>query len=178
MVVCGRFLNNHHFGQSVMPKPGFDLESRLTKGQNPVPITVLRRLFILLIAAWLPLQGASALAMPYGGAGGKPADLAQTAEPDASTAHWHDGKGLHGGHDSHVMSADTAVAGMAHDDHSDASPSCERCGLCQFVHGGVMLNSSVSLPTVPALNAFSAPSDERFSVFIPEQLQRPPLSAA
>ena len=88
-----------------MPKPGFDLESRLTKGQNPVPITVLRRLFILLIAAWLPLQGASALAMPYGGAGGKPADLAQAAEPDASTAHWHDGKGLHGGHDSHVMSA-------------------------------------------------------------------------
>ncbi len=138
---------------------------------------MLRRLFILFLAFWLPLQGASALAMPYGGTGAA-TDGGMASDSDAEVVHWHEGRSHHGGHSAHVPTSDASGAGMAHDDHAASSVSCERCGLCQFVHGGVMLNSGSSLPAEPALHTFSAPSDERFSVFIPEQPQRPPLSAA
>ena len=138
---------------------------------------MLRKLFILFIAAWLPLQGVSALAMPYGGAG-VASGVEQAAESDASAVHWHEGRSHHGGHGAHASSSDASEAGMAHDDHATSSVGCERCGLCQFVHGGVMINSAVALPAVPALRVFSAPVDERFSAYIPEQPQRPPLSAA
>ena len=54
----------------------------------------------------------------------------------------------------------------------------ERCGLCQFVHGGVMLNAAAHLPALPLPHFFRLPGEDRFAAHIPELPQRPPLTAA
>jgi hypothetical protein len=128
---------------------------------------VLRKLFILFIATWLPVQAGAALASSLTGYSALPQAPEQA---DVATMHDH-----HGGHLAHTN--DTGA--VQHDGHEhDAPGGCERCGLCQFVHGGVMLNAGASLPAMPPRHAFAALGDEPFIAHIPELLQRPPLSAA
>lgn len=134
---------------------------------------MLRKLFIIFIATWLPVQAGAALASSLAGF----SELPQSPEQaDVATMHGHDDMGHHG---VHVAHADDSGA-VQHDGHheNDASGGCERCGLCQFVHGGVMLNAGASLPAMPPRHAFAALGDEPFIAHIPELLQRPPLSAA
>lgn len=131
---------------------------------------MLRKLFLLLIAFWLPVQAGSALAMSIGMPG-----LPQQHEAAAAAmTHGHPEAG-----EQHRSGHAGAADAVPHDSHEHAaSGDCERCGLCQFVHGGVMLNAGVNLPVVPLQSVFAAQGDERFRAHIPELLQRPPLSAA
>jgi hypothetical protein len=130
---------------------------------------MLRKLFLLLIAFWLPVQAGSALAMSIGMPG-----LPQQHDAAAMAHDHHEAMEQH--HSGHAG----AAAAVPHDGHEQhgASGGCERCGLCQFVHGGVMLNAGMNLPAVPFQSVFALQGDERFRAHIPELLQRPPLSAA
>lgn len=131
---------------------------------------MLRKLFLLLIAFWLPVQAGSALAMSIG----MPVLPQQHEAAAAAMAHDHHAAGEQH-HSGHTGAAD----GVPHDGHEHAaSGGCDRCGLCQFVHGGVMLNAGMNLPAVPFQSVFALQGDERFRAHIPELLQRPPLSAA
>lgn len=133
---------------------------------------MLRKLFLIFIAFWLPVQAGAALASSVA-SGMAPPHAHERA--DAAAAHGHDGMDHHGGPATHANDDGT----VQHDGHEhDASGGCERCGLCQFVHGGVMLNAGASLPAMPPRHAFAALGDEPFIAHIPELLQRPPLSAA
>lgn len=130
---------------------------------------MLRRLILVFLAFWLPVQAGAALASTLA------ADLA--SPPAHGRAHDmtdHDHEAMHG-HAAHLDGAGT----IGHEGH-DHGPSggCERCGLCQFVHGGVMLNAGASLPALIPSLVFPRLGDERFTAHIPELLQRPPLSAA
>lgn len=131
---------------------------------------MLRKLFLLLIAFWLPVQAGSALAMSIG-----MPDLPQQHEPAAAVmTHGHH-EAMEHHHAAHAGASDA----VSHDGHEHAaSGGCDRCGLCQFVHGGVMLNAGMNLPAVPLQSVFALQGDERFRAHIPELLQRPPLSAA
>jgi hypothetical protein len=128
---------------------------------------VLRKLFIFFMATWLPLQAGAALASSLTSYSALPRMHGQA---DVATTHGH-----HGGHPAHASDTGT----VQHDGHEhDAPGGCERCGLCQFVHGGVMLNAGASLPAVPVRHVFATPGEEPFIAHIPELLQRPPRSAA
>lgn len=133
---------------------------------------MLRKLFLIFIALWLPVQAGAALASSV--ASGMAPPLAYE-RADAATTPGHDGMSHHGGHETHANDDGS----VQHDGHEHgASGGCERCGLCQFVHGGVMLNAGAGLPAVPPRSTFAALGDEPFTAHIPELLQRPPLSAA
>lgn len=132
---------------------------------------MLRKLFLLLMAFWLPVQAEAALAMSVGtmlpSQGHGQADVAAT--------HGHEGMGHHDGHSAHANEEDA----VQHDGQEHGTTGgCERCGLCQFVHSGVMLNAGTAMPVIPLPPVFLTLGDERFTAHIPELLQRPPLSAA
>jgi hypothetical protein len=133
---------------------------------------VLRRLFLLLIAIWLPVQAGAALALSV--TKGVAAPQAHEKKADSSAALWHDDMGHHDGHAAH--GGDDGSSGR-HDGHEHGA-DCERCGLCQFVHGGVMLNAAAHLPALPLPHFFRLPGEDRFAAHIPELPQRPPLTAA
>ncbi len=122
------------------------------------------------MAFWLPLQAGAALAVSLNlGAEPHPAHAQALAESG------HD----HGAAQSHAAHLD-GQAGATHDGHHHGFKvgSCERCGLCQFVHGGVMLSNAAGVPAVVAPQVFEPLGAERFSAHIPEPLQRPPLPSA
>lgn len=137
---------------------------------------MLRRLFLVFMAFWLPVQAGAALAASL------TMDVAQQPvheQAHATTAQDQAGTHAHAppdatdsGHDGH-----TGHAGHADHDNSVAG-SCDLCGLCHFAHGGVMPNPGASLPAVALQPVFALLGDERFTGHIPELLQRPPLPSA
>lgn len=136
------------------------------------PLKVLRKLFLIFIAFWLPVQAGAALASSVASGMALPHPHERA---DAAAAHGHDGMAHHGGPATHENDDGT----VQHDGHEHgASGGCDRCGLCQFVHGGVMLNAGTGLTAMPPRSVFAMLGDERFTAYIPELLQRPPLSAA
>lgn len=127
---------------------------------------MLRRLLLVFLALWLPIQAGAALA----------SSLAMDVEPHPA----HDPSQAGMAHDygavpQHAAHVDEGA--VQHDSHEHGA-GCERCGLCQFVHGGVMLNAGADLPAVVVPPVFLTLGDERFTAHIPDLLQRPPLSAA
>ncbi|HMM55072.1 MAG TPA: hypothetical protein PKC23_08655 [Candidatus Desulfobacillus sp.] len=120
-----------------------------------------RRLLLLFLACWLPLQSGIALASCLAASA-----LSQPAQ-------------VLSGHEHAAAAAETAHAGhgqigAALDDGGD----CERCNLCQFVHGGAVLQATTLLPAVVPASLYLTSASERFTARIPETPQRPPLSAA
>lgn len=132
---------------------------------------MLRKLFLLFMAIWLPVQAGAALAMSVGAMLPSP----EHGQADVAVTHDREGAVHHGGHAAQA-NEDGAVQQEGHE--HGAAGGCERCGLCQFVHGGVMLNAGADLPGLPPRSVFAALGDEPFTAHIPELLQRPPLSAA
>jgi hypothetical protein len=115
-------------------------------------MTSFRRLLLCWMIAWLPISGAMAAAMPFGGT------VASIAPSDAA-----------------VM--DESPAAMpCHDGDAVTSGACDHCELCHIA-------SSMIPPSLAAIDAHamhdlpvSFPRDD-FISHIPEQPQRPPLSA-
>lgn len=113
-------------------------------------MTFLSRLLVVLIALWLPVQAAAAVAMPgchHGAA-------------QAAAGHGQHGDGFqHSGQGSH----DTGTAG-------------DNGGLCQLANASVLpsmrVSSALSIRTMPAASVAGS-----FLSFFPEQRDPPPLSA-
>ncbi len=120
-----------------------------------------RRLLILFLACWLPLQSGIALA----------SCLAASALPKPAQ--------VQSSHEHAAMAADTAHAGHGQDVAAlDDGGDCEQCGLCQFVHGGAILQEATLPPAIAPASLYLASASERYTARIPETPQRPPLSAA
>ncbi len=129
----------------------------------------LRRLFILFMMFWLPLQTAAALAVPM--------SLPAVPQGGAHAGLQDEHALMHGHHAGMNHVGQNDAANQAGDEHG-GSGGCERCGLCQFVHGGVPLDAGAGVPVVAVSSDFLKLGKERFRAHIPEPLQRPPLLSA
>lgn len=128
----------------------------------------------VLIALWLPLQGYTAVAMPF--CQHRMAPASTYGETADHSQHHHDG------HSSHMTHADAPndSAAISHANHVGSDNTgglgCNNCGACHLACAPAI---SAVVPVYLSIgNAVleSAPADApRF--FYPEQLQRPPLSA-
>jgi hypothetical protein len=118
----------------------------------------LSRNFILgFLLLWLPLQGFAAASMSY--------CRHEHSPPPALHAGMHEQHGQHGGHD------------CGHDQNSSASSSshilCDDCGFCHLGAAPALLSTPVALSNEAGFS-FKFSFDTRFSLFFPEQPQRPP----
>lgn len=111
-----------------------------------------RKLLLICLMLWLPLQGYAATVMPF-------------------CAH-----SKHDQHASHQMSLQAHDDQSAHDQHHGTSNApCDNCSLCH-------LCSAMALPLfaeqakIKPDTLFSIPPQAAFSPFFPEQPQRPPLA--
>ena len=159
-----------------------------------------RSLLVAFLVLWLPLQSATALAMPLCahmlGNGGRPMSMLPGDHVNAVANHHHDA-----GHEAadHQEAAKTHEAhhhasGTAHDvgDHTHAatanedgtrvasadSPSstCEECGLCQLACASVLPSTAQQFPVFPS-DAPVAAAAILFLSITPSLLQRPPLAS-
>jgi hypothetical protein len=121
----------------------------------------LKTLAMLMLIAGLPLQNLHAAAMPVCSQGG-----------ESSAAH-------------HQSAPDVAQVGeMAEHDHADhqhASPEtnaiCDGCGQCQACSAPAVASAALDVLLDPV---YTSPPvlTTHASLFVPEQLQRPPLQSA
>lgn len=121
---------------------------------------MLRKVIILFLVFWLPLQGVAALAMPF------------CEHMAAGVAHEH-AQVQHDGHDAHHGGGD---GNAAHGDDANQAP-CDQCGLCHIAcaqavppGGGAVAASAQPMHIPFAETPYASPS--------PEPLFRPPLAAA
>ncbi len=120
-------------------------------------MTSFRRLLLCWMIAWLPVSGAMAAAMPFAG---KVANIAPADAPLVEAS----------------APGETQSGMPCHDGDAVTSGACDHCELCHIA-------SSMIPPSLAAIDAHavhdlpvSFPRDD-FISHIPEQPQRPPLSA-
>lgn len=158
----------------------------------------LRHLLAMFFVVWLPLQSATAWAMPMGSCvhSTKAAAGADATDAAGLIEHIHHAKDVHevsaveGHHhaddagvstDAHAHhaviagSAHTAVAGdaVATAPHADA---CNDCGLCQFACASALTSTLQRLPVLRP-DAVADTFSFAFHSITPSLLQRPPRTA-
>ena len=120
-----------------------------------------RKLAVLILIIGLPLQNLHAVAMPF-------------CAPDKATKAADALPAQDGAHDSAQFGT---VAGHDHADHqhtsADTSKACDGCSLCQVCSAPAIASVTIDLLLDPVHTpplAFAIHP----SLFVPEQLQRPP----
>jgi hypothetical protein len=133
---------------------------------------VSRPIVALLMILWLPLQGVAAVAMPFcKHAFAPPASAGATAQTNLhdGTQHAHHG---HSGSSSHQHdAADTGAQ-----DREDSGLACNDCGACHLACSPAAPASSAIVGAIDA-EGFVQSSPTLPKLFIPEQRNRPPLTA-
>ena len=114
----------------------------------------LRKLILIFIMLWLPLQGYAATAMPFC----QHNESGQQARHDMMHAA-QDDQHSHPSNDQH-----TAKGGLP----------CDNCTMCHMCSAIVIPTIAVNLTITPDKH-FDIPAPIRFSLVFPEQPQRPPL---
>ena len=113
-----------------------------------------RKLLLICLMLWLPLQGYAATVMPF----------CQHGKQDQ--------------HASHQMAQGDQGAPTAHDQHHDSSNTpCDNCTLCHMCSAMALPSFAAQLPIKPD-NFFAVPSLAAYSPIFLEQPQRPPLALA
>jgi hypothetical protein len=120
-----------------------------------------RGLVLVVVMLWLPMQGFAAVAMPFcmhalGDSGGV----------QMNGAHHHQHHNHHG----------PSPGDTHHDQSTPTGLLCNECGACHLACAPVAPCVTVSL-VAPGGHAFGFLPPASPSLFIPEQLERPPLSA-
>lgn len=158
----------------------------------------LRHLLAMFFVVWLPLQSATAWAMPMGScvhstkaaAGADSTDAAGNARHvhhanDAHEAsaleghhHDHDAGVSPDAHAHHPVLAASAQGGVASDAVATipAADGCNDCGLCQFACASALTSSLQRLPVLRP-EAVADTSTTTFHSTTPSLLQRPPRPA-
>ena len=113
-----------------------------------------RKLLLICLMLWLPLQGYAATTMPFcqQGKGDQHAShqMTQPAQDDQSTP------------------ADP----LQH--HGKANTACDNCSLCHMC-SAMALPLFATQANIKPDHVYALPSQASFSPFFPEQTQRPPL---
>ncbi len=113
-----------------------------------------RKLLLICLMLWLPLQGYAATVMPF----------CQHGKQDQ--------------HASHQMAQDDQGAPTANDQHHGSSNTpCDNCALCHLCSAMALPSFAAQLPIKPD-NFFAVPSQAAYSPIFLEQPQRPPLDLA
>lgn len=132
-----------------------------------------KKLVIVFIALWLPLQGYGAVAMPFCDHGPAMPDsfAAVSAQADA-----HEGDRGHSVNPAHDHAANHDSTSLDKSSHEQAGLGCSDCGPCQLacaplIFSGVPHITSTGSPVYDPTPVASLTS------ISPEQIQRPPLPA-
>lgn len=126
-------------------------------------MSVVRRLILVFLIAWLPLQAWAAVAMPFC----KHALGHSSGAPTAVDHHAH-----------HMQ-----MAAVQHHQHEDGTQAkgygllCNDCGACHLACSSSLVPAAIviAVPAVPREYHLSPPTS--LYLFYPEQLSRPPLNA-
>ena len=137
-----------------------------------------KKIVIVFIALWLPLQGYGAVAMPFCDHGPSMPDssaavFAHSDAHDGSQGHVAKPAHDHANHD-HATSHDSSRPDKSSQKH--AGLGCNDCGPCQLACAPLIFS------TAPHLSSAGSPVYDPLPIaslisFSPEQLQRPPVPA-
>ena len=110
-----------------------------------------RKLLLICLMLWLPLQGYAATMMPFCAHGQNDQQASQQGQ---------DVQDAHAGHDQH---------------HGSSNTPCDNCSLCHLCSAMALPSFSAQLPIKPD-NFFAIPFQAAYSPIFLEQPQRPPLA--
>ena len=116
----------------------------------------LKKLALLLLIAGLPLQNLHAVSMPM-----------CNQDQQSTVAHTHAAQADDAAEHHHADGQDTSPV-------NDKDKACDGCNLCQVCSAPALASAS----TIVLLDVVHTPPPaliSRLSLFVPEQLQRPPL---
>jgi ferredoxin len=128
---------------------------------------LVRHLILVFLIAWLPVQGWTAVAMPFCKHALGHSSAAQTA-------------GDH--HEHHLQTA--AAQHQHHQHHGDDTPAkaghgliCDDCGACHLACSSSLLPGAIAVAVPAILRDYRLPPPASLYLFYPEQPSRPPLNA-
>ena len=122
---------------------------------------VTRKLLLICLMLWLPLQGYAATVMPFC-AHGQHDQQASHQMHQQMQANPQTNQDAHAGHDQH---------------HGSSNTPCDNCSLCHLCSAMALPSFAAQHPIKPD-NFFAVPYQTAFSPIFLEQPQRPPLDLA
>ena len=114
-----------------------------------------RKLLLICLMLWLPLQGYAATMMPFCARGQHDQQAAHQMQQQAQGKH-----DAHAGHDQH---------------HGSSNTPCDNCSLCHLCSAMALPSFADQLHIKPD-QYFAVPSQAAYSPIFLEQPQRPPLA--
>ena len=135
---------------------------------------VWKKLVIVFIALWLPLQGYGAVAMPFCAHGPSMPDSSASVSAHTDSDDREDVAHVTDGIHDHAVSQDSSSSDKS--SHKHAGLGCNDCGPCQLACAPLIFS------TVPHFASNGSPVYDPTPIasltsVSPEQLQRPPLPA-
>ena len=132
-----------------------------------------KKLVIVFVALWLPLQGYGAVAMPFCAHGPSMPDSSATMSVHLE-AHADGGGHVAARTHDHAASHDTHSSDKS--SHKHAGLGCNDCGACQLACAPLIFS------TLPQFHSIASPVYDPTPIasltsISPEQLQRPPVPA-
>jgi hypothetical protein len=135
---------------------------KLVKYTNAM--SLFRRLLLVFLVAWLPLQGWAAVAMPFCKHGLGHSSGAQTAGSD-------DERQLQRVHAHHDHDSGDTPTNAGH------GLSCNDCGACHLACSSSLVSAAIVIGVPAVLRNYRLPPVPSLYLFYPEQPNRPPLNA-
>jgi hypothetical protein len=131
-------------------------------------------LLALFFVVWLPLQSATALAMPIGACAHSMGTAAAEVGHEHGAMAGHDHADEHAAAHDHAASTDAPADSIA--SAADDSTPCNDCGLCQFACASALTSNAQRLPVLRAGSVADTVA-AAFHSITPSLLQRPPRTA-